>query len=254
MNNTLEGKVAIVIGASKGIGKGIAEAISELHPKGLVLASRTQQDLDQVVSYIKKKYHTEALAIATDVTVPSQIDNLFAQTEKAYGKIDIVIHSGGLIQKDNEPLDTITDERILAINLTNLVSVEYVGKRALQRFRRQNSGIYLVISSEAGQKVYDNYEVYLGTKAGDNHVIRGLNETFKKDEISAYAFAVGPGLVDTPGAREAFPTVPESTWKKSQPIDMAREHIIPALTNPEEYKESFSSVNIVKTVNVEDTE
>ena len=254
--NSLEGKVALVIGASSGIGEGIVEAIAECHPKAIVIAARRIELLQQITKRMQSRHGTETYPIQTDVTIPKDLDNLFQKSLERYGRIDIIVNSAGIIQKNNEPLETMSDERIKAITDTNLTAAEYIAKRVIPIFKNQKSGIYLVITSEAAEINYDNCEPYCASKAGANRLIGSLNATFRlleKKSVRAYAFALGPGLIDTKEAKINFPNTPENVWKKAgTPLQFARKSVIPALIDPEKYLSKYSPIRTIKTANAED--
>src|SRR3989344_7507368 len=140
--NDLSGKVALIFGASSGIGKGIATAIAGENPRGIVLAARRIDKLEELARVLGSSKGLEVLPISTDVTIPEQIDSAFQKAMKKFGRIDYVIHSAGLIQGsgDNaEPLESMSDERIKAITDTNYTSVVYIGKRVIPIFKKQKS-------------------------------------------------------------------------------------------------------------------
>lgn len=252
MQKTLEGKVALIIGASSGIGEGAVEAIANHNPHAIYIAARREEFLINLAGKIKDRYGVNVIPIVTDITQTSQLDHLFQTILKDNKALDYVVNAAGLIQKNDEALTDMPDERIRLMVETNLTSVMQIGKRVVQIFQRQGSGVYVILSSEAGIKSYDNYEVYSATKAGVSHFARSLNETFvgMKPKTQAYVFALCPGLVDTPEARLNFPDAREETWKKApNGLKFSEEHIIPAIINPHKHLTEKGVVIHIPTVN-----
>src|SRR4030043_834979 len=91
----LQGKTAIITGASRGIGKAIAEVTASLGCN-LSLAARGEGPLEETAVEIRKKYGVEVLPVATDVTRFEDLENLVAQTQKKFGAIDILINNAGV--------------------------------------------------------------------------------------------------------------------------------------------------------------
>jgi NAD(P)-dependent dehydrogenase (short-subunit alcohol dehydrogenase family) len=241
----LENKVIAVIGASSGIGEGIVRALNEYHPRGLVLAARREEKLREIANSLK----SETLIVPTDVTDRSQIEKFFTAAITKYGRLDAVINSAGVIQQER-PHDGVEPEIIDKIISANLLQVLHVAQHAARIFKRQSNGIYLVVSSHAGQRVFPGEVVYNASKAGVDHAIRTLSaewELYRTNGQELYAFALGPGLIDTSEARSKFPTVPEEVWQRApKPIDFGRT-ALQYLINPKE-KFRHGAVHLIETV------
>jgi 3-oxoacyl-[acyl-carrier protein] reductase len=93
----LSGKVAVVTGASKGIGAGIAQELAAQGAKVVVNYASSKEGADKVVAAIKKA-GGEAVAIGGSVAKATEIDHLFAETKKAYGKVDVLVNNAGVYQ------------------------------------------------------------------------------------------------------------------------------------------------------------
>ncbi|PIN89739.1 hypothetical protein COU60_02925 [Candidatus Pacearchaeota archaeon CG10_big_fil_rev_8_21_14_0_10_34_76] len=235
----LEGKVIGILGASSGIGEGAARAIATQNPRGLILAARRKDFLDNLAEELRLEYGTSIMTISTDATNPDELKKFVDESVKAYGKIDAVINSAGLIQEERHLEEMPGNEIDLIIN-TNLGQVLKLGSYLIPHFLTQRSGIYLVISSQAGQKqnAFPNEEIYNSTKAGVDHAIRTLDKRFSRlrneSNQEIYTFSLAPGFVDTKEARKQFPNIPEEIWKRApSPLKLATENIIPYLTSPE---------------------
>src|ERR1700743_1326905 len=103
----LTGKVAVVTGASKGIGAGIAKELAAQGAKVVVNYASSKEGAEKVVAAIKKA-GGEEIAIGGSVAKAKKIDQLFAEAKKAYGKVDILVNNAGVYQF--APLEAITEE------------------------------------------------------------------------------------------------------------------------------------------------
>lgn len=221
----LKDKVAVVIGASSGIGEGIARAIAEQRPKGLVLAARRENLLSKLASSIHSTYQVDPLAIRTDVTSPKDIRALFEKTIKHYDRLDFLVNSAGVIQSE-KPIEEMSDEEIISIVQTNLTGTMLATRYVMPIFKRQKYGVMVNISSRAGKIAFAGEAPYCGSKAGVDHFVRALDEDLKvlrEKGFEIYAFAIGPGFIDTPEARRNFSYVGEDVWKKvPSPFEFGR--------------------------------
>ena len=212
----LKGKVAVVIGASSGIGEGIARAIAEQKPKGLVLAARRENLLGKLASSINDTYQVNPLVVRTDITSPKDIKNLFERTINKYNRLDLLVNSAGVVQSEKSIDDTSVEE-IISIIQTNLTGTMLAAHYVMPIFKRQKYGVMVNISSGAGKNAYAGEAPYCGSKAGVDHFVRALDEDLKvlrKKGFEIYTFAIGPGFIDTQEARRKFPNVGEDIWKK----------------------------------------
>ena len=120
MDNVLAGRVAIVTGGAGGIGSRIARAYTAAGAR-VVIASRSQDKLDRLAAELSAS-GPGSLAVATDVTVPEDVSNLFDRTVDAFGKLDILVNNAGGAMFVKQPLDLLPEEWAAAIAL-NLTSV-----------------------------------------------------------------------------------------------------------------------------------
>jgi len=221
----LKDKVAVVIGASSGIGEGIARAIAEQKPRGLVLAARRENLLNELASSIHDMYQVDPLVIRTDVTSPTDIRDLLEKTIKQYNRLDVLVNSAGVIQSE-KPIEDTPIEEIIRIIQTNLTGTMLSAHYVMPIFKRQKYGVMVNISSRAGNVAFAGEAPYCGSKAGVDHFVRALDEDLKvlrENGFEIYAFAIGPGFIDTPEARRNFPYVEEDVWKKvPSPFEFGR--------------------------------
>src|SRR3954447_26868013 len=107
-NGKLNGKIAVVTGASKGIGAGIAKQLAAEGACVIVNYASSKQDADRVVDEISKR-GGKAVAIQGNVAKKAEVERLFAEAEKAFGKIDIVVNNAGVYEF--VPLEEVTEQQ-----------------------------------------------------------------------------------------------------------------------------------------------
>ena len=159
--SNLIGKVAVVTGASKGIGASIAEHLAAAGASVVVNYASSKSGADAVVASIIAK-GGKAIAVQADVSKPADITRLFADTKKAYGKLDILVNNAGVY--DFKPLADITPEHfhkqfdlnVLGLLLTTQEAVKLIGAEG---------GSIINVSSIVGQMPVPTASVYSATKA-----------------------------------------------------------------------------------------
>src|SRR4029453_8250689 len=107
MSKRLEGKVAVVTGASKGIGASIAKALADEGASVVVNFSSSKQDADRVVADITGR-GGKALAVQGNVSKQADVERLFSETKKAYGRLDILVNNAGVYEF--APLESVTED------------------------------------------------------------------------------------------------------------------------------------------------
>ena len=191
----LKDKVAIITGGGSGIGESIALEFARVGAK-VVVGSRKQENLDKVAEEIKAM-GGEALAIATDVRIPEQVDNLIKQTVDNFGKLDIMVNNAGasFIVKTEE-LSPNGWDTIININLkgTFLCSVA-----AAKVMIPQKSGKIINISSVAGINGSPSMSHYGAAKAGVINFTKTLAVEWAPHNINVNCIA--PGMIETEGVR-----------------------------------------------------
>lgn len=191
----LDGKVAVVTGASKGIGASIAEHLAREGAAVVVNYSSSRSGADEVVKRIKAS-GGKAIAVQADVSKPEDIQRLFNETKKAYGKLDVLVNNAGVY--DFKPLGEITpdhfhrqfDLNVLGLILTTQEAVKLIG---------DSGGSILNISSVVGQHPVASGSVYSATKAAVDAVTASLSQELGPRKIRVNS--LNPGLVDTEGVR-----------------------------------------------------
>jgi 3-oxoacyl-[acyl-carrier protein] reductase len=193
----LTGKVAVVTGASKGIGASIAEHLAAEGASVVVNYSSSKAGADAVVKNITSK-GGKAIAVQADVSKPKDITNLFDATKKAYGKLDILVNNAGVYEFS--PLGTITPEHfhkqfdlnVLGLILTTQEAIKYIGTEG---------GSILNISSIVGQMPIGTASVYSATKAAVDAVTVALSQELGPRKIRVNS--LNPGMVETEGLHTA---------------------------------------------------
>ncbi len=188
---SLEGKVAIVTGGSRGFGKAIALGLADAGAD-VVVASRTQADLDQVAEEITAK-GSQSLAISTDMTDVDSIQHLAEETVATFGKIDILINNAG--QGDTVPflkLSVDQWDRIMNVNLKGyFLCTQVVGGHMF----KAKYGRIINISSAMGNAPLGYMAHYAASKGGINAMTKSLAQEWATRGITVNA--VAPSYFDT---------------------------------------------------------
>lgn len=190
--NSLNGKVAVITGATSGIGKAIAFRYASEGAK-VVIASRNIVTCEAVVNELREKEY-DAIAIACDVRNEKDIINLFDMAEKEYGRIDIVVVSAG-ISGGNKMVEEYSLEHWNSVIETNLTGAFLTVREAFKKMKRFGGHI-LLLSSQAGVEGYAGKGVYCASKFGVRGLAHALGEEGRKYNINVTAIC--PGTVDTP--------------------------------------------------------
>ncbi len=188
----LQNQVALVTGASRGIGRAIAFALAQEGAKVVVNYSSSSAAAESVVAEIQQQ-GGEALALQADVSQTEQVDQLVEKTQEKWGKIDILVNNAG-ITKDNLLIRMKLEDwqAVLALNLTGVfLCTRAVGKLML----KQRRGRIINIASVSGQMGNPGQANYSAAKAG----VIGLTKTLAKEFASRgiTVNAVAPGFIET---------------------------------------------------------
>ncbi len=189
----LAGKVAVVTGASKGIGASIAEHFGAAGASVVVNYSSSKAGADAVVKKIVAN-GGKAIAVQGDVSKQEDIVRLFAETKKAYGKLDILVNNAGIY--DFKPLGEISTEHfhkqfnlnVLGLILTTQEAVKLIG---------EEGGSIINISSLVGQMPAATGSVYSATKAAVDSLAVSLSQELGPKKIRVNS--LNPGMVETEG-------------------------------------------------------
>jgi 3-oxoacyl-[acyl-carrier protein] reductase len=221
----LAGKVAIVTGASKGIGASIAEHLAADGASVVVNYATSKSGADAVVKRITDQ-GGKAIAVQADVSKAADIGRLFADTKAAFGKLDILVNNAGIYEF--APLEAVDEKHfhkqfdlnVLGLLLTTREAVKIIG---------ENGGSIINISSIVGQMPLQTGSVYSATKAAVDAITIALSKELGPKRIRVNS--LNPGMVETEGLHTAG--VAEGEFRKrvesqtplgriAQPDDIAR--------------------------------
>jgi 3-oxoacyl-[acyl-carrier protein] reductase len=197
MSKRFEGKVAVVTGASKGIGAAIAKQFASEGASVVVNYATSREGADRVVSEIKKN-GGKAVAVQADMAKKSDVGRLFDETKKAFGRLDVLINNAGIYEF--APLDTISEENFHKQFDINVLGLIFASQEAAKYFGSEGGSI-VNISSIASTVTPPNSAVYSGTKAAVDATTKVLAKELGPKKIRVNA--VNPGMVDTEGWRAA---------------------------------------------------
>lgn len=221
----LAGKVAVVSGASKGIGASIAEHLAAEGASVIVNYASSKAGADAVVKRITAN-GGKAIAIQADVSKLEDIKRLFAETKSAYGRLDILVNNAGIYEF--APLQEITADHFHRHFNLNVLGLLLTTQEAV-KLMDGNGGSIINISSIAGRMPVPTGSVYSATKAAVDAITVALAGELGAKQIRVNS--LNPGMVETEGVRAAgidqsdFRKVVESQTplgRIAQPQDIAR--------------------------------
>ena len=205
-SNKLAGKVAVVTGASKGIGAAIAKNLAAEGAAVVVNYASSKTGADKVVAEITGA-GGKAVAVQADVAKKADIDRLFAETKKAFARLDILVNNAGIYEFS--PLDSITEEHFHKQFNLNVLGVILVSQAAARLFDSAGGSI-VNISSVVSTLAFPNASVYSGTKGAVDAITRALATELGPRKIRVNA--IRPGMVETEGTHAAG--IEESAMQK----------------------------------------
>jgi len=193
----LTNKVAVVTGSSKGIGAGIAKGLAAEGAAVVVNYHSSKEGAERVVSEIKAQ-GGKAIAVQGDVTKAKDVQRIFAETKKAFGRLDVLVNNAGVYQF--APLDQITEEQFHHMFGTNVLGLILATQEAARYFGAEGGSV-INIGSVASSLTAPTTSVYTATKGAVDAVTRTLAKELGPKKIRVNS--INPGVVETEGAHAA---------------------------------------------------
>ena len=202
----LTGKVAVVTGASKGIGASIAKHLAAEGAAVVVNYGSSKSGADKVVGEIASA-GGKAIAVQADMAKKTDIEKLFAETKKAFGRLDILVNNAGIYEFS--PIENVTEEHFHKHFNLNVLGLILATQEAARLFDSAG-GTIINISSVVSTVGFPNAAVYSGTKGAVDAITRSLAKELGPRSIRVNA--INPGMVETEGTHSAGIT--ESEMRK----------------------------------------
>ena len=208
----LSGKVALVTGSSKGIGRAIAERMAEFGAR-VVVSSRKLDACEEVASGIRER-GGKAAAIACNINYKEQLETLVAKTEAEFGPIDILVCNAA-VNPYFGPQQDIPDSAFDKILGANIRSNHWLCQMTIPSMAERKDGVVIIISSIGGVKGSKELGAYCISKAADMQMARNLAVEWGPSNVRVNAIA--PGLIKTDFARALWesPEIYERTTRRA---------------------------------------
>ncbi len=197
MAGKLAGKVAVVTGASKGIGAAIATQLAAAGASVVVNFASSKEGADRVVADIGRQ-GGKAVAVQADVAKQPDIQRLMAEAKKHFGRLDILVNNAGIYEF--APLEAITVEHYRKQFDLNVLGLLLTTQEAVKLFDAAGGSI-INISSVVATSAPPNTSVYSATKGAVNAITRSLAQELGPKKIRVNS--INPGMVETEGVRSA---------------------------------------------------
>lgn len=193
----LAGKVAVVTGASKGIGAAIAKSLGAEGASVVVNYSSSKDEANRVVSDIMDN-GSRAVAVKANMSKKADIDQLFAEAKKTFGQVDILVNNAGIYEFS--PLEDLTEEHFHKQFNLNVLGLLLATQAAVRQFNPKGGSI-VNISSVVSTLGVPAAAVYSGTKGAVDSITRSLAKELGPRGIRVNA--INPGMVETEGVHAA---------------------------------------------------
>src|SRR2546427_8272510 len=197
MSKKLEGKVAVVTGASKGIGASIAKALADEGASVVVNYSSSKQGADRVVTEIAGRGGA-AIAVQGDVSKQAHIERLFSEAKKAFGRLDILVNNAGVYEC--LPLEGVTEDHFHKHFNVNVLGLLLTTKEAVKHMGPEGGSV-INIGSGASSMRPPNSTVYTATKAAVDAITGVLAKELGPRKIRVNS--INPGMIETEGVHAA---------------------------------------------------
>ena len=189
----LKNRIAVVTGASKGIGAGIAKGFAAEGANVVVNYASSKEDAERVITEIKEK-GGKAIAVQADLSKAADVRRLFAETRKAFGKLDVLVNNAGIYEFAT--LAEITEEQFHRLFNTNVLGLILATQEAAKLFGPAGGSI-INIGSTASQVTLPATAVYTATKGAVDAITHVLAKELGPKKIRVNS--INPGMVETEG-------------------------------------------------------
>jgi NAD(P)-dependent dehydrogenase (short-subunit alcohol dehydrogenase family) len=213
-DSKIEGKVAVVTGSTKGIGRAVAEALLEAGAR-VAVSARTKAEVAAATTELERAHRDRVLGQACDVRREADVEALFGAVDKAWGGPDILVNNAGI--GFFKSLEAMSLEDWNSIIETNLTGVFLCSRASIPRMRKRGGGYIFNLSSLAGTNAFPTATAYNASKFGLNGMSEALMQEVRYDGIKVSY--IMPGSVST-YFNDKAPN-PADAWKL-QPEDIAR--------------------------------
>lgn len=198
----LTGKVAIITGSSRGIGRAIAERMAQQGAK-VVISSRKAGPCEEVAAVINERSPGHAIAVPANISSKEDLQRLVDETRKAFGKVDILVCNAASNPFYGSQLD-ITDDAFRKILDNNIIANNWLIQMVTPEMRERKDGSIIIVSSIGGLRGSTVIGAYCISKAADMQLARNLAQELGPDNIRVNCIA--PGLVKTDFAKALWDT------------------------------------------------
>ncbi|MBS0409878.1 MAG: SDR family oxidoreductase [Proteobacteria bacterium] len=213
----LSGKVAIITGSSRGIGKAIAERMAE-HGAKVTISSRKAGPCEEVAAEINAKHPGAAIAVPANISSKEDLQRLVDETRKAFGKVDICVCNAAS-NPYYGPMSGISDDAFRKILDNNIISNHWLIQMVAPEMQARKDGAIIIVSSIGGLRGNAVIGAYNISKAADFQLARNLAHELSPHNIRVNCIA--PGLVKTDFARALWDT-PEAEKRSSSGTPLRR--------------------------------
>jgi 3-oxoacyl-[acyl-carrier protein] reductase len=189
---SIEGKVAIVTGGTKGIGRAIAEALVR-EGANVCISARSRNEIDEAIRDLRALKRGEATGIVSDVCNYSQVKPLFELTVSQFGGLDILVNNAGIGMF--QTVEEMSPEDFRSVLETNLFGVFYCCHEAIPLMKQRGGGYIINMSSLAGTNAHPQMAAYNASKFGLNGFSEALMQEVRHDGIKVSY--IMPGSVNT---------------------------------------------------------
>jgi 3-oxoacyl-[acyl-carrier protein] reductase len=188
----LEGKVAIVTGGTKGIGRGIAEALIGAQAN-VCISARKEGEIEEATESLNKLGGGSAIGVACDVRIHSEVKSMFKRAASQLGGLDVLVNNAGI--GIFAPVEEMSPEDFRAVLETNLFGAFYCCHEAIPLMKNRGGGYIINVSSLAGANPHPRMAAYNASKFGLNGFSEALMQEVRHDNIKVSY--IMPGSVNT---------------------------------------------------------